>query len=267
VIQFLELRVVVFIFSALVVGAKTYPVDGIVVALDPAARTVLVSHRPIAGYMPAMTMPFRVANPSDLQGLYPGARVEFQLEIAHDHSVVHNLHKSGAPDAAIPAPKEILAIGEPVGSFHLLDQDGRPLDETTLKDKVVAINFIYTRCPLPDVCPRLSASFAALQHHFAQQSDVLLLSVTVDPDFDTPAVLAAYARRWSAGPHWRFLTGDVDSLASRLGEVYWSDEGSIGHNSITTLIGRSGRIAARIDGSSWRIDQIEDLISRELEHP
>lgn len=261
------MRAAVFILSALTLTAKTYPVDGIVVALDPGAHTILVSHRPIAGYMPAMMMPFRVAEPSDLQGLYPGARVEFQLEIAKDHSLARHVRKTGAPDAVIPPPRETLAIGNPLGSFDLVDQDGRSFDDTALRGKVTAINFLYTRCPLPDVCPRLAASFAALQRRFAQDADVQLLSVTVDPDYDTPAVLAAYGRRWGAGAHWSFLTGDVAALAARLGEIYWSDEGSIGHNSITTIVGRSGRIAARVDGSSWRIEQIENLIARELREP
>ena len=78
----------------------------------------------------------------------------------------------------------------------------------------MAINFIYTRCPLPDVCPRLSANFATLQRRFRDplNRDLVLLSVTVDPDYDTPPVLADYARRWAADLSvWRFLTGDIGS--------------------------------------------------------
>jgi protein SCO1 len=135
---------------------------------------------------------------------------------------------------------------------------------------VVAIDFIYTRCPLPDVCPRLSANFAALQRQYRNASgeNPTLLSVTVDPDFDTPAVLSEYARRWSAGPEWRFLTGRVGPLASALGEIYWADEGSIGHNSTTSIFGRDGRLAAVVEGSNYRLDQLAHLIARQLEnHP
>jgi protein SCO1/2 len=88
----------------------------------------------------------------------------------------------------------------------------------------------------------------------------------VDPDYDTPAVLKEYARRWSADPAtWRFLTGDVAGLASRLGEVYWFDEGSIGHNSMTSVIGRDGKLAAVVEGAGYRVDQLADLIARQLE--
>jgi len=131
----------------------------------------------------------------------------------------------------------------------------------------VAIDFIYTRCPLPDVCPRLSANFATVAKRLRDKS-VVLLSVTVDPDYDTPQILADYARRWGAGGlNWHFLTGDVAPLATRLGEIYWSDEGSIGHNSATAIVDRNGRLAATLEGSSWRADQLEQLILHQLEKP
>ena len=252
--------------------AKTYPVDGIVLALDPAAHTMLVSHRPIARYMPAMVMPFRVSQPADLAALYPGARVRFDLVIKNRRSLARNLRKAeepdaAGPDAAIAPPKEQLHVGDALPDFRLIDQLGRTIEPADLRGKVAAIDFIYTRCPLPDVCPRLSANFATLQRRFRGR-DVVLLSVTVDPDYDTPAVLADYGKRWAADPSaWRFLTGDAGPLAAALGEVYWTDEGSIGHNSTTTIVDRHGRIAAMVEGTNYRIDQLEHLIARELEKP
>jgi protein SCO1/2 len=253
-------------WAPLILAAKSFAVDGIVVALDPTARTMLVSHRPIGKYMPAMMMPFRVEQPADLNGLYPGARVQFDLLVEKDRSVARHVHKTG--DGEIPPAKEKLKIGEPLPEFALTDEQGRIVRAADLRGKVLAIDFIYTRCPLPDVCPRLAANFAALQRRFHDRigRDLVLLSVTVDPDYDTPAVLAEYAKRWAADARgWHFLTGDVGPLAAKLGEVYWSDEGSIGHNSMTSVIGRDGRLAAMVEGSSWRIDQLENLVAHELE--
>jgi protein SCO1/2 len=250
----------------LVLAAKTFFVDGVVVAVDPAARTMLVAHRPVGKYMPAMTMPFRVERASELDGLYPGARVRFDLVVRKDRSVARRVVKTA--DGEIAPPKEKLRIGEAVGEFALADQSGRTVRLSDLRGKVVAIDFIYTRCPLPDVCPRLSASFATLQRKFADRlgRDLVLVSVTVDPDYDTPAVLADYAKRWGADARgWLFLTGDVRGLASQLGEVYWSDEGSIGHNSVTSILGRDGRLAAAVDGTGWRVDQLAGLIAHQLE--
>jgi protein SCO1/2 len=250
--------------------AKTYSVDGIVVAVDAGARTMLVSHRAIAHYMPAMLMPFRAETAAELAPLHPGARIAFDLAVTKSRSVARNIRSTGAPDAAIPASPEKLSIGSALPDFQLTDQHGRMIRNTDLRGKVVAIDFIYTRCPLPDVCPRLSANFALLQRQFRDQAGdrLLLLSVTVDPDFDTPPVLADYARRWAAGSGWRFLTGDVAPLAAALGEIYWAEEGSIGHNSTTSIIGRDGRLAAQVEGSNYRPDQLVHLIARQLEnHP
>jgi protein SCO1/2 len=242
--------------------AAHYSVDGIVVAVDPAARTMLVSHRAIGKYMPAMMMPFRVSAPSELEGLHPGSRVEFELVVERDHSLARKVRITGQSE--IPPPRERIAVGQPLPDFRLTDQGGRTVTAADLRGQVVAINFIYTRCPLPDICPRLSANFAALARRFAGR--VTLLSVTVDPDYDTHTVLAAYARRWNADARtWRFLTGDVVSMAAALGEVYWFDEGSIGHNSMTSVFGRDGKLAAVVEGAGYRVDQLSDLIARQLE--
>jgi protein SCO1/2 len=252
--------------------AKTWPVDGIVMAMDPPAGTMLVTHRPISRngeiYMGAMAMPFHVEDPRELAGLHPGARIEFELIVLKDRSFARNIRKSGDPDAIIPAPKEKLKTGDTLPAFQLTDQHGNRVGLADLRGKVLAINFIYTRCPLPDVCPRLSTSFALLQKRLRSHmgNDLLLLSITVDPDYDTPPVLADYARRWGAvSPGWRFLTGDVSKIAALLGEVYWADEGSIGHNSTTTVVDRNGKLAATVEGSSWRADQLEKLIAYQLE--
>jgi protein SCO1 len=249
---------------AMGLAAKSYQVDGVIIAVDMTTRTMLVSHRPIQNFMGAMTMPFRVEDVDQLQGLHPGMRVRFELLVKKDESVARNVRKSGDPDQPIPQPAQQLKIGEAVPDVALTDQLGRVVRFSDFRGKVVALDFIYTRCPLPDVCPRLSANFAALQRRF--RSGVVLLSLTVDPEFDTPPVLADYANRWRADPQvWRFLTGDVSRIAPLLGEVYWADEGTIGHNSTTCILDGKGRLAAMLEGSAWRLDQLEDLISHQLD--
>jgi protein SCO1/2 len=256
------MRVLVWVL-AIPLFARNYSVDGIVVAVDPAARTMLVSHRAIGRYMPAMMMPFRVKSAAELSGVHPGSRVQFELTVSRARSLARNVKVTGVAEAPKTAA-EGLAIGGALPDFRLTDQDGRVVTAADLRGKVVAINFIYTRCPLPDVCPRLAANFAVLARRFAGR--VALVSVTVDPDYDTPAVLAEYARRWGAdSATWLFLTGDVAGLASRLGEVYWFDEGSIGHNSMTSVFGRDGKLAAVVEGAGYRVDQLGDLLTRQLE--
>ena len=212
-------------------------------------------------------MPFHAESPRELEALTPGSRIEFQLKVSRNASSVTHIRVQSTAITGVELPKPVdkIAIGQPLPDFTLTDQTGRSVSLAQFRGQVVALDFIYTRCPLPDVCPRLSANFATLQRRFRGRN-VMLLSVTVDPDYDTPAVIAAYGRRWAADPAmWRMLTGDIAPLAAALGEVYWTDEGSIGHNSTTTILDRTGRIAAVVEGSNYRIDQLQHLIAQELE--
>lgn len=254
--------------------AKRYPVEGLVIQVDSAHRTMLVSHRAIAGYMPAMTMPFHVAPKENLANLSPGTRLDFQLSVDRHESIARKLKPRSTrlegvngEGIRVPLPTTKLALGAVIPDFKLIDQAGRAVRFTDFRGRVAAIDFIYTRCPLPDVCPRLSANFAYLAKRLRGR-DLELLSITIDPAYDRPEVLAEYARRWQAdGDRWRFLTGAVDEIrevAGRFGLVYWPEEGSITHTVATALADRQGKLIALIEGSSYRPEQLRDLVEHAL---
>lgn len=271
-IRRLALLVVLF---ALASCARRYRVEGLVVQVDPAQRTILVSHRPIQHYMPPMTMPFHVAAREDLTKLTPGTRVSFDLRVGKHTSVAQNLtprvtRLEGTDGKEIPVAQPVnkLRVGDAIPDFALIDQSGRSTALSQFRGRVVAIDFIYTRCPLPDVCPRLSANFAYLSKHLRGRG-VELISITIDPSWDRPEVLTEYARRWQAdGETWRFLTGPVDQIgtvAGLFGLIYWPEEGSITHTVATAIVSREGRLAALIEGSSYRPDQLLALIQHSLD--
>ncbi len=218
--------------------AKRYAGHGLIISADPAAGTAVVSHKEISNYMPAMTMPFRVKRPSELEGLYPGAQVDFRLVARKSGSFIENLRRVGGGSVIedqgdrIPLPPnpDKVAIGSPMPDFTLTDQRSQPVRLSDLRGKVIAVDFIYTRCPLPDVCPRLSGTFAALQRRFRTRmnKDLALLSVTIDPEYDTSQVLERYGRIWKAGEGWWLLTGpgsEIEVVAHRFGMNYWPEEG------------------------------------------
>ena len=249
--------------------ARHYRAQGMVLQVQPDRRTLVVAHREIRGYMPAMAMPFLVDGAVDLRSVEPGARVAFELVVRKHRTVARNVKVlTTASEFPLPAPAEKLSIGDPVPDFALYDQLARPVHLSDFRGKTVAIDFIYTRCPLPEVCPRLSANFARLQRQFRGR-EVVLLSVSLDPQYDTPEVLTAYASIWRADPAiWRFLTGpvaEVKTVASRFGLVYWAEEGLLTHTSQTCVIGRDGRLAGRVEGSYYDAGQLEQLIALELE--
>ncbi|MGH9721466.1 MAG: SCO family protein [Bryobacteraceae bacterium] len=257
---------------AVAVYAKTYPANGIVLRVDSAAREVVISHRPIAGYMDAMVMPFRVRDARELDGLRPGTEVGFELVVGNGKSEVRKLRvRRVALDVPLSGQRDKVAIGAAMPDFALTDQMGRTVRLSDFRGKVVAVNFIYTRCPLPDVCPRLSANFARVQARFAARMprDLVLLSITLDPGYDTPTTLLEYARIWKANPDaWRLLTGSqaaIEGVAARFGMHFWPEEGLITHTSQTAIIGRDGKLAAAIEGSNYMAKQLGDLIGRVLE--
>lgn len=228
---------------------------------DPVKKTVLISHRDIKGYMPAMTMEFHARQ---IPALPPGTRITFKLSVnRHDSEVTDIVSRGTAPEFSAPEP---IAAGTPVPDFTLTDETGRPFQLSRLRDRVVALDFIYTRCPLPDVCPRLSANFAALQRRFGPK--VTLVSITIDPQYDTPAVLREYAKRWNANSeNWHFLTGEdavIRSVAASFGLLYFAEEGSISHTARTAVIRRGGQLAGLVEGSNYAVSQLGDLIELAL---
>jgi protein SCO1/2 len=249
--------------------ARSYRVEGLVLAVDPASRTLTVSHREIPDYMPAMAMPFQVARGEPLEGLRSGSRVEFDLR----GSLARRIRVVGAgnliDDVRLEPTSEKLDVGEVFPDFTLPDQAGRTARLSDFAGRLVVVNFIYTRCPLPEVCPRLSASFAALQRRFASEipARLILVSITLDPQFDVPDVLRRYAESVGARAGWSFLTGakaEIEAVARRIGLVHWPEEGVIVHTSMTGLIGRDRRLVAVVEGSSFRLEQLADLVRHHL---
>jgi protein SCO1/2 len=247
-----------------------------VLKIDKAERTMVVSHERIPGYMEAMAMPFRVRDAAALDLLRPGMRVEFTLVVKRGESYADEVRLQGGArfeaDAQYPAeaPKKEVALGQPVPDFELLDQNRRPTKLSQFQGQVVALTFIYTRCPLPDVCPRLSNNFVRLQERFGDRlaRDLTLLTVTFDPQFDKPEVLADYGRGFKANLEgWRFLTGtltQVSEVCGLFGVDFWPEQGLITHSMRTAVIDRQGRLAANLPGRDYTAQQLGDLVETML---
>ena len=181
---------------------------------------------------------------------------------------------SAAPaDAGLvttPVAATLVPIGAAVPDFTLTDQRGAPVTLSALRGAVVVVTFIYTRCPLPDYCPRMIANLAAVRDRFRAQlgKDVVLLTVTFDPQYDTPERLAAYARSYNADvPGWHFLTGGAEGIkqvCDAFGVEYWPDSGLITHTLQTAVVDRAGRLAAAVEGKDFNGRQIADLVEAVL---
>jgi protein SCO1 len=136
--------------------------------------------------------------------------------------------------------------------------------------KVIALNFIYTSCALPNFCYRSSNNFGVLQRRFKERlgRDLVLLTVTFDPQRDRPEQLAHYAENWKADPKtWHFLTGDasdVERVTNMFGMDYFPEEGLMSHSLHTVIIDRDRKLVANIEGNQFSADQLGDLVNTVL---
>ena len=242
---------------------KRYEVRGQILSFDPQRNEVVVDHEDIEGFMPAMVMPYKVENPSLLEGKKPGDIVTATLVVEEVDYYLTTLTTTGHEPIKTPvtAPlTDILLDGDLVPDHALVDQTDKPLPMQSLRGHRVALTFMYTRCPLPDFCPLMDKHFADVQAQIKKSpdlADVQLVSVTLDPEFDTPAVLAQHAKKLGADPaRWHFATGSPDEVlafAKRLGVIAEPGETAVAlvHNLRTAVIDSQGRLVKAYSGNMW----------------
>ncbi len=272
--------------ASLAFAEQRYSVRGLILTLDPAHKTIVVSCDAIPGYMDAMSMPFPVLDAKQLEGLKPGMLVDFALVVDQTSSYADNIHahkyQGLEPDPLAarrlkllnqvvnPSQTKPIITGESVPDFVLVDQNRDRVRLSKFSGKVLALNFVYTRCALPNFCFRSSNNFGILQRRFRKRlgRDLVLLTITFDPAHDDPEVLAKYAQTWRADPrNWHFLTGsagDVHRICELFGEDFFQDEGLMNHSLHTAIIDRKGKLVANLDGNEFSAQQLGDFVEATL---
>ncbi|HEX5475717.1 MAG TPA: SCO family protein [Vicinamibacterales bacterium] len=255
--------------------APRYELQGQVLALSASPASgrpeVTVKHKDIRGFMPAMTMAYRVKDARLLSGLAPGDLVTATLVVDGDDAYLSAITKTGtAPLPAaglVPHVMDLLEPGDRVPDVPLTDQDGHPVRLSDWHGQVVAVTFIYTRCPLPNFCPLMDRNFKAVQAQVERDAvlagHVHLLSVSFDPAHDTPAVLKTHASALGADTRvWTFATAPVptiDAFASRFGVSVMRQTDrtqSVTHNLRTAVIDPEGRLVTIHSGNDWTPDTL-----------
>jgi protein SCO1/2 len=254
---------------------KQYQLTGQILDVKPDTKEVLVKHEDIPGFMPAMTMPYKVQDAQVLAGKEPGDLITATLVVGETEAHLSRIDKTGhAPveNATGPAitDSQILKKGDSVPDTKLVDENNalRPL--TSLKGHRVALTFMYTNCPQPDFCPLMDRNFVAVQNEIRQTpalADVRLVSVSFDPAHDTPAVLKTHAKGLQADPAiWHFVTTSTDDskgFAAKFGVIAEPGNESpaiLTHNLSTAVIDPDGRLVTIRPGNMWTpADLIADL--------
>jgi protein SCO1/2 len=244
---------------------KKYALTGQVLAINAERQELTVKHDDIPGFMPAMTMTYPVFPTAQLEGRTPGELIAATLEVQDYTGRLTEIRRTGT--APLPSESEVamaaglLSEGDEVPDVALIDQNDQRRSISEWRGHLTLITFIYTNCPLPTYCPLMDQNFATLQRAISEDSrlkgQVRLVSVTFDPETDTPQVLATHAARLKADPAvWTFLTGDrvtIHRFAGRFGVSVLRPDGEqeINHNLRTALVGRDGRVRKFYSGTEW----------------
>lgn len=260
-------------------GEKRFPLTGTIVNADSARLALLVDHDEIPGYMPAMTMEFTVSL-GDILNAREGRRIraelvesedgEFSLEKIWPVDPVAEARIGAAggalrQDTAIRGRRAYREVGENLPDFALYDQTGQVVSPARFRGKQVMLNFIFTRCAVATMCPLATANMTSAQRKAREAGidDIEFVSITLDPEYDTPGVLLTYAKQRGIDTgNFSFLTGPESAIKDLLTQfgVIAEFEGSILKHTVSTLlIDAQGRIVWRTDGSQWSPD---DFVKR-----
>ena len=244
---------------------KQYPLSGQILAVNGQDNALTIKHGDIPNYMPAMTMTYTVASKALMEGRKPGELITGMLEAGDAGprlvAITHAGEAPLPPDNEVGMATGVLMTGEIVPDVALIDQTNARRSFDDWRGSFTLITFIYTRCPLPNFCPLMDQNFAALQRAIAKDPKlagrVKLLSISFDPEYDTPEVLAAHAAHLKADAAvWTFATSDrvtIDRLAGKFGVnvLRAADPTQITHSLRTTLVDPDGRIVKFYDGNDW----------------
>jgi len=239
---------------------RKYPLQGEVVGKNLATGEITVNHGDIPGFMPAMAMPYRVKDPAVAQEVQPGDKIAAEVVVGKDPSDywledVRITDESGRVQAKPPAAPQMLMPGARVPDFALINQDGRKIRLSDFAGKALLVTFIYTRCPMPNFCPRLSSQFARIQNELKKNPEDYgkshLLTISFDPKYDTPAVLRKYGLAYLDGDaggfsHWDFASTnptDLRRLAQAFGLAYQEEGNQISHTMSIVLIAPDSTVA------------------------
>jgi protein SCO1 len=266
-------------------AAETHAAKGIVLKVDAAHRSLIVSCEAIPNYMDAMEMPFAVRDPAALANLKPGTAVSFTIvprgkdlyaedirvrSMANLESEPLEAGKLSALHNAMHPDTKALAIGARVPDFALTDQAGKQIRLSQFAGKVVLLTFGYSRCPNPNYCFKLSNNLSRVEKRFRDQAgrDLVLMTVVIDPEHDQGAALVDYAAVWKADPAvWHFLSGPlpaIQQVAGMFGTNFWSDEGFLTHTLHTVILDRKGQLAVNLEGNAFTAEQLGDLVQTVL---
>ena len=253
-------------------GRQTFPVRGVVqqrMGDDPAM--MIIDHEEIPGFMPRMIMPFRALDPKEFENLEPGMVVTFDYHVEDHESWVTGVKITGEKGAITyeedkPAGDELISTGDAFPDYAFRDETGKEVRLADYHGTPVAITFVFSRCPVPEYCPRMMSHFSAVLEKLKTTpdapADFRLLTISFDHEFDTPEVMRAWGAAFGhrEGLPWSLLsTPDktvIDDISIRTGLRFGTVNGTIQHNLRTLVLNPDGTLRRLFTDENWTVDEM-----------
>ena len=258
---------------------KRYELKGKIVSFNKAQQQVVVQHEEVPGFMEAMTMPFTLREDSAFDVMRAGDEIQATLVVDDERTRLENpIITQSIPGSAArvmpttgPSEPEIGAIAPDVA---LVNQDGKQINLRQYRGRPLVVTFVYTRCPLPDYCTLMSRNFAEINRELNKLPEprdrARLLSITLDPAYDTPQVLRSYGAAHTENYQgekfdvWEFATGkpeEIERAANFFGLGYARDGEQINHSLRTAVIAPDGKLYKLYRGNEWKPAEVLNDLS------
>ena len=249
-------------------GRQVYKTRGVVKEIVSPERA-RIAHDEIPGYMPAMTMPLDVKDAKELAGVKVGDQVSFDMVVTDDDGWIENVKRLGeAPLVSGDTNQGVrisrthvvdpVSVGDVMPDYPFVTEEGKAIKLSDFKGKAVGLTFIFTRCPFPTFCPRMTSNFEKAAAELAKDGSPTnwhLLSISFDPEYDTPQRLKEHANRFKRDPaKWNFVTSEktqIEAMAEQLGLIMAFRNGTIDHNLRTAIIDANGKLHQNFIGNEW----------------
>jgi protein SCO1/2 len=256
-------------------GPQTFHVRGVIQEFRPADKEIVIKHEEIPDYMPAMTMPFPVKSTNEFAGLRKNDQVSFTMIVTEKDGWIQDLKKIGVDTNSLGSPQERPKIrlvrdveplkgGDKMPNYTFTNSLGKKVSLSDFAGQAYAFTFMFTRCPFPTFCPRMSSNyseaFKLLSAETNKAANWHLLTISFDPEFDTPERLKEYSEYYHPDPKkWDFVTGamiDIDAITEQAGLVFAYEKGTFNHNLRTVVIDKDGKIRMIFKGNEWKPEQL-----------
>jgi len=254
-------------------NAQHYDVRGVVRSISPDRSTLEIQHEDIPNFMPSMTMPFVARDQKEIAELKIGDAISFRMTVSKKDFWIDRVKKIAREDVDVrdPKPKPSpesqsprLREGDAMPPFSLTDENGKAISNETFRGQPFVLTFVFTRCAVPNFCPRMTSQFSELQNLIKADNGAVakthLLSITLDPAFDTPQILKEYGAHSNEDPNiWSLATGDpkeIDALTQAFSVYRQNEGGTISHGLATALISPNGKILKIWRGNAWTPSEI-----------